>query len=174
MGREECFIGIEGLTNAPCNGKNCEDVTFSRWGWTNQFNDTSPATYPTTLNLYAGAAQCDWEEKGELVGTVTISYDDGTLIVTYNLCGNFDLEEVHIHVGDDGVASKLPKDKKDVYTVAPGQFSCGNHNDDGTCEYTFVGNIFEATFTDVDEAFYVIAHAVVAGSDSDWSNGCSP
>ena len=115
-----------------------------------------------------------------MVGQVAISYDGetDTLTVTYELCGNFLLKEVHVHVGDDlpdTELSKLPKDKKGDYTVAPGQYGCGTHvDDDETCDFVFEENSSTATFTEVDEDFYVIAHAVVAGSDSDWSDGCTP
>jgi hypothetical protein len=75
------------------------------------------------------------------------------------------LEEVHLHV-DEGFENKVPKDKTGLYTVAPGQF--------GLVVSDVNDVFFTATFPDVAPTFYVIAHAVVAGSSSAWSNnpGC--
>jgi hypothetical protein len=117
----------------------CFIPTFANWGWTNPI---MPGTY--TMNLWAGAAQCD-TTKGTEVGTVTVVYPSGTnsyVTVTYNVGAPYLLEETHVYAGYD----KFPKDKKGKLTVAPGAYS--NFSPfDGTREV------------------YVIAHAVVGIPD---------
>jgi hypothetical protein len=126
--------------------------------------------YVETLPMYAGAAQCDLC-KGSFVGNVNIDYSGtgagkGDLTVRYTVFDGFFLNEVHIHV--DGV-DKVPK-VGGWYTVAPGQFGCGTHKN-GSCSVSASNTnyVFEATFTDVPQTFFVIAHAVVAGSESAFS-----
>lgn len=109
---------------------------FSRWGWTN-------GSYPEgdyTLDLYAGAGQCDIT-KGTLVGTVTMSYHSGTAVVTYNLVAPYTLGNTHLYVGNNPLYPKA---------VAPGQSPYTG----GGASYTInglTGNV------------YIIAHAEVGG-----------
>lgn len=86
---------------------------FDRWGWS-----IGPLAEGTeeSYEVYAAAGQCDIE-KGELVGTVDVSYVDGEVSVTYNIDEAYTVSETHTYVGstmfpmNDGAA-----------TVAPGQY----------------------------------------------------
>ncbi|MFK5971947.1 MAG: hypothetical protein QM485_01585 [Flavobacteriaceae bacterium] len=112
---DTCFIG---------NG-------FNRWGWTIGPLDEGDYSY----EVYAGAGQCD-TDKGELVGTVDISYSNGEVDVTYNIDAAYSVKETHTYAGKD----MFPTNKKGEPTVAPGQY---------TNEGGFDGTV------------YVIAHLVV-------------
>ena len=114
----------------------CFIPTFANWGWTNPIK---PGTY--TMDLWAGAAQCD-TTKGTQVGTVIVVYGiDGYVTVTYNMNKGFLLEETHVYAGSE----IFPKDKKGKFTVAPGAYSNAS---------PFNG-----------DPVYVIAHAVVGIPD---------
>jgi hypothetical protein len=164
-----CFLDITDLSVLKKKGKKqtLETAKFDRWGWTNMCVTDDEGLYLETLPMYAGAAQCDIC-RGAFVGNVTIDYSGGgNLTVRYSVFDVFFLNEVHIHV--DG-RDKVPF-VGSSYTVAPGQYGCGTHTDDA-CSVS-VNNtdyVFEATFTDVPATFYVIAHAVVAGSSLTFSN----
>ncbi|MCC4767938.1 hypothetical protein FXW07_15385 [Methanosarcina sp. DH1] len=112
---------------------------FANWGWTNPI---MPGTY--TMNLWAGAAQCD-TTKGTLVGTVEVVYDSATphtLTVNYNnMYDSYILKETHVYAG----YNPFPTDKKGKLTVAPGQYTNAGQ---------FDGN-----------QIYVISHAVVGIPD---------
>lgn len=122
-----CFLDIPAIKN-------------NRWGWTNGPLEEGTYSWP----IYAGAGQCDIS-KGTWVGTLDVDYSGGTCNVTYNIDGDFTLEETHLFVGDD----ILPK-KKNKYTTAPGQFPYS-----GESSYT----IDVSNFDDV----YIVAHSVVCG-----------
>jgi hypothetical protein len=143
---------------------------FDRWGWTNMC-EANEGSYVQTLPMYAGAAQCDIC-LGAFVVNVTIDYLNGLLTVGYSVFDGFFLNEVHIHV--DG-QEKVPFDGGSYTVDAPGQYGCGTHTDDSCTFSVNTDYVFEATFTDVPATtFYVIAHAVVAGSSLAFSNnkGC--
>ncbi len=92
----------------------CFIPTFKNWGWTNPI---VPGTY--TMDLWAGAAQCD-TSRGILVGTVNVVYgSDGYVTVTYDMDNSYLLEETHVYAG----YVPFPTDKKDNPTVAPGMYS---------------------------------------------------
>ncbi|TYA71826.1 hypothetical protein [Seonamhaeicola marinus] len=105
---------------------------FSRWGWT--IGPIAEGEY--TYNVYAGAGQCD-TDKGALVGTVSVNYNNGDVIVTYNIDESYNLLETHTYAGTNPYPIKGKKE-----TVAPGQFKI---------EPNLSGDI------------YVIAHSVVCG-----------
>jgi hypothetical protein len=171
-GEAICFLGITDLEN--CNGiGNCDIVEFDRWGWTNKYEAVG-GKYHSTLPMYAGAAEC-LPCKGYHVGNLTIDFSVGVPKVTYGVFGGFFLNEVHLHVGmdeGDNDKDKVPTDKNGLYTVSPGQYGCGTHTVDEDYSIVPASNtetVFVATFDNVPEIFYVIAHAVVAGSSSAWS-----
>jgi hypothetical protein len=150
-GGSTCFLDIDDLT-----------AKFDRWGWTNMCVADEEG-YFETFPMYAGAAHCDIC-RGAYVGNVIIDYSAGDLTVSYSVFEGVFLNEVHIHVDGPDNGDKVPF-VGGSYTVAPGQYGCGTHTDD-SCSVS-VNNtdyVFEATFTNVPATFYVIAHAVVAGS----------
>ena len=114
------------------NGDTCFlDNGFNRWGWSIGPLEEGDYTY----EIYAAAGQCDIE-KGSLVGTVDVSYQDGDVEVTYNIDDAYTVEETHTYAGNE----MFPVTKKGKPTVAPGQ-------------YTIAENL--------DGTIFVIAHAVV-------------
>jgi hypothetical protein len=129
---------------AYAKGANADCFTshnFANWGWTNPI---MPGTY--TMNLWAGAAQCD-TTKGTLVGTVTVVYDTN-VTVTYNVGAPYLLEETHLYAGYD-MFPQVKKGKLTVPTVAPGQY-------------------YNASPFNGKKAVYVIAHAVVGIPDQNF------
>ncbi|MGX1930484.1 hypothetical protein [Flagellimonas sp. 2504JD4-2] len=137
----ECEPSGEGCETAFARGNDGNtcflDEGFSRWGWTiGPLSEGTSATY----EIYSGAGQCDIS-KGELVGTVDVSYAVGDVEVTYNFFDGVVVSETHTYAGND----MFPTKNGDP-TVAPGQYSI---------EDNLSGDI------------YVIAHAVVCGDDED-------
>ena len=112
-----------------------EEYNFNRWGWT--IGPLSEGEY--TYDIYAAAGQCDIN-KGTLVGTVDVSYSDGNVEVTYNIDDAYEVEETHTYAGNDPV----PTGNNGRPTVAPGQYTIGEN---------------------LEGEIYVIAHAVVCGTD---------
>ena len=105
-----------------------------------------------------------------MVGNVSTVYSGGKLTITYTVSDGFFLTEIHIHVDGPDNEKKVPLiDGK--YTVAPGQYGCGTHrtNEDSCIVQQNTNSVFEASFEGVSNPFYVIAHAVVAGSDDAFS-----
>lgn len=126
-----CFIG---------NG-------FNRWGWTNELGEGESIS----LELYAGAGQCDLE-KGTLVGYVDVTYMDGTATATYELFDGIELKETHFYAGDTMFPMQERGKKKDPKpTVAPGQYP------------TSGGPVLSVD--GLEGGIWVIAHAVVCGED---------
>ena len=114
------------------DGKNCflED-DFDRWGWSiGPLGEGTNETY----EIYAAAGQCDIY-KGELVGSINVTYDNGEVKVEYHIDSNYEVTETHTYAGK----TKYPSIDGEA-TVAPGQYSI---------EENLSGDI------------YVIAHAVV-------------
>ena len=113
---------------------------FNNWGWTNPI---IPGEY--VWELWAGAAQCDIE-KGTLVGSVTVVYDDddGYVVVTFNVEDEYDLKSTAVYAGYD----MFPKLRNGEFTIAPGQYR--NNGPFGGSEV------------------YVIAHANVGHPDPDF------
>ena len=128
-------------------------VDFSRWGWTNQISPQDAGAEPYVFNLYAGAAHCDYENKGSEVGAALVSYIDGEIYITYNLTGNYVMNQAHIYVGCDPYPTK--GGKKGGYTVAPGQY---NYNPGTGLDY--VQN-FTVGPIDATGDVHVIVHGVV-------------
>lgn len=97
------------------DGNNCFiDNGFSRWGWAiGPLAEGTVASY----DFYAGAGQCDIS-KGELVGTVDVSYVDGNVTVTYNIADGYVASETHTYAGN----AMFPTMKNGKETVAPGQY----------------------------------------------------
>ncbi len=134
---------------APSN--ECFIPDFRRWGWTNEISPQDEGAEPYIFNLYAGAAHCDYENRGSEVGTASVSYLDGEIYVTYNLTGIYVMNQAHIYVGCD----PYPIGGNGSITVAPGQY---NYNPGTGLDYVqnfTVGPIY------ADGDVHVIVHGVV-------------
>jgi hypothetical protein len=134
--------------------------SFNRWGWSN--GPLGAGTY--YFDIYAGAGQCD-RSKGTLVGLLTVDFDGSTAVVTYNTCGEYTMDEVHLYVGNEILA----RDVNNEYTVAPGQYPYIDDDID-TNSYTF-------TVDGLAGDIYVVAHAVVVGdytAGDCGTRGCVP
>ncbi|HMC00387.1 MAG TPA: hypothetical protein VKN14_05030 [Flavobacteriaceae bacterium] len=121
---------------------------FSRWGWTN--GPLSSGEY--SFDIYAGAGQCD-TEKGTLVGSLTVNYDDvsGEAEVTYSMNDDFVIKETHLYIGNDPYPTKK---QGDAPTVAPGQFPYQHGDLDNENEDTY-------NISGLSGDIYIIAHGVV-------------
>jgi hypothetical protein len=128
-----CFSEDALLGDLSSHGPN-EPTNTVAWGWNIDLKeaelhiaDNVTGAYPTkTCGVYAGAAQCDWENKGTLVGTFSMTKDS----VTWNLFG-YGATEFHLHIGqcpysdggdhlDDGTGNCVP----DEYTGrVPGSYT---------------------------------------------------
>lgn len=115
------------------------DNGFNNWGWSNLMG---AGAY--TLDLYAGAGQCDIS-KGTYVGYVEINYNGG-FSFNYHIEPDYYFKESHVYAG----STMFPQQRRGrgwADTVAPGQY----YIDD-----PLSGNI------------YVIAHGVVGLPDPDF------
>ncbi len=121
------------------------DEGFGNWGWTNQFNET------VTVDLYAGAGQCDLD-VGTWVGTVTVDYYIDYADITYTMDGDYTMDEIHFYIGE----TMFPTTKKGKKTVSPGQYTYKNDELGGVNNYSFTVEL-------EGEETYFIAHAVVCG-----------
>ena len=136
---------------------------FDRWGWTNKL---SPSAEPYTLDLYAGAAQCN-TSKGTKVGEVYVTYVNGKVTVEYDMIYGYSMSEAHIYIGCEPYP--IIKGKQ---TVAPGQFTFNADNLDHSS-----GIIVSTPDNSVSGDIYVIAHAVTCElicKCTDPSNGEEP
>jgi hypothetical protein len=121
-----------------------DDYNFNRWGWTNYIENEG--TY--TMDLWAGAAHCD-TSRGELVGTVTVTYSGGFVDVEYQLIGDYVMSEAHVNISCD----KYPTKPNGSPTVAPGQYNFNLGSLDYVQNYTLED-------VEVTGPFWIIAHAV--------------
>lgn len=129
------------------NEESCfNDLGFKRWGW--RIGPVSDG-FSQSFDLYAGAGQCK-PSKGELVGTVEVSYSEGTVTVDYSTIDGKCLYETHLYVGND----ELPTNPNGKPTVAPGQYGNKHEFPDGADSDSY-------TIEDVSGEIYIIAHAVV-------------
>jgi hypothetical protein len=115
------------------------NMGFNRWGWSN--GPVGEGDYAWAI--YAAAGQCDLD-KGTHVGTLNVSYHNGSMTVTYNIFSGYSLEDTHLYVGAAALPSRNGKS-----TVAPGAFPYN-----GTATTTING---------LSGNVYVVAHAVVGG-----------
>ncbi len=120
-----------------------------RWGWVEEFADGQAET---TLNIYSGAAYNDWENKGTLVGSATISVDgEGDIHLSITMDPGYTLDELHVNISDISPESEAK---------SPGQYNMNSDVDAGTTTYEF---------TDVDYSgnFWIIVHTVTCGLDAE-------
>ncbi|MCY1722356.1 T9SS type A sorting domain-containing protein, partial [Prolixibacteraceae bacterium Z1-6] len=125
---------------------------FSRWGWTNKIT----VGITDTLDVYAGAGQCDLS-KGTWVGTVELSFGDDTMYVNYDLMDGYVMSEAHIYAGVEKYPGIKNGKHKGEPTVAPGQYTVVWEQGDPATELKVaLTNLPEGT-TEI----YVIVHSVV-------------
>ena len=93
-----------------CQG--VDGTSFSRWGWTTQVNTSGSYDF----DVWAGAGQCN-TNKGTLVGTASVSFDAGNIVVNYSIDPGYVIEEEHVYAG----TTPFPVNNGE-YTVAPGQY----------------------------------------------------
>lgn len=129
------------------------NITANRWGWTN--GPLEEGDY--TSDIWAGAGQC-LLSAGTKVGTLTMSYHNGSAVVTYTMFSGFKMDAAHLYVGSDilplvvkGNPNAVPLQYE--YTVAPGQYP---YIEDLTNAATW-----SYTVTGLSGAVYLVAHAEV-------------
>lgn len=145
----ETLFAIGGEDNSTC----FLDDGFNRWGWT--IGPISSGDY--SFDLYAGAGQCD-TDKGTLVGTLDISYNETTdsIDVDFNMSEGYVLNETHLYIGEDA----YPTGQNGENTVAPGQYPYKNDDLDNTSSDSY-------SISEVSGEIYVIAHGVVCDDEHD-------
>ncbi|RZW42485.1 MAG: T9SS type A sorting domain-containing protein [Flavobacteriaceae bacterium] len=148
------FLNTDDDPLAVDNQSTCFIPQFNRWGWTTFLDfseDTGQSSY--TLDIYAGAGQCDLS-KGSDVGSVTVTYnEDSTITFNYSLEG-FLLSEAHIYVGTE----PYPTNNSGAETVAPGQYTFTDSDFGEVADYT-------ATLPVEGTGFYIIVHGVTQAED---------
>jgi hypothetical protein len=154
--RSQCFSDIiDPHTNA---------IVAQRWGWANgPYNDD--LSYPITLNIYAGAGQCDIN-KGTLVGHLIINYNELTcqITITYQALAGFVFTEVHLYVGDELMFIECSGNTCQ-YSTKWGHYPYSKEFTSGQSTVTF--NIEERICDD----FYVTAHSVACGDNNSVLSG---
>ncbi|MEA1878526.1 MAG: hypothetical protein U9N86_16925 [Bacteroidota bacterium] len=126
------------------------DIGFSRWGWTNELENSFGTTYE--LPIWAAAGQCD-RTKGTHVGTLVVEIHDGnTATITYTMFDGYTLEETQLYVGEE----ILPLNNGN-YTVSSGQFPYINEDLDGASSDEYTVDIPSGN------SFNLVAHSVVVG-----------
>jgi len=116
------------------------DINNARWGWAEHIMD---GDLPFTADFYAGAGQ-NMLNKGEKVGTVSVTMVGDQVSVVINLMPGVDINVSHIYFSDSAAPT----------TNAPGQY--GNTDNDPSS-----GKVYNFTSTDGD--FWLIVHAEVCG-----------
>lgn len=116
----------------------------NRWGWA--INLTAPGV--TNYDIWAGAG-LNKTSNGELVGTLSVSWDGAEAVVTYHIhAAGCSLKEVHLYAGDAAPT-----------TVAPGQYgNLAYFEDPKPGTYAFTVPLAD---TDGKDGVWLIAHAVV-------------
>ena len=116
---------------------------FNRWGW--RLGPLSEG-FSGSFDIYAGAGQCKLE-KGELVGSLSVDYTEGTVTVEFEAAEGKCFTESHLYVGND----EFPTNPSGKPTVAPGQYGNQNSYPDGASSDTY-------TIDGQSGDIYIIAH----------------
>jgi len=112
--------------------------TFNNWGWTIPIEGYG--TYE--FDLWAGAAQCN-TDKGILVGTVEVTYSEGSLDVEFHMGSGYILknalgeEETQVYAGSTMFPTFTVKGVQKS-TVAPGQYYIDTSVLDGGSIYVII------------------------------------
>jgi len=123
---------------------------FNRWGWViGPLESGSKAEY----DIYQAAGKCDIN-KGELIGSLYVTYSDGNVTVEYNAIPGYQFFETHLYVGND----KYPTLKNGKPTVAPGKYPYKHSLPEGDSSDYF-------KIDKIKGDIYIIAHAVVCPKD---------
>jgi hypothetical protein len=149
---EETAFGLDPATGICFLQFNVDgDINSNRWGWS---NGTYSGDGCQTLQLWAGAGQCNIVTKGTNVGTVTFCRTGSTLTVNYNTTGSYYLKKVHFYAGGTPLPQHCqgPNDPN-CNTVAPGHFGY-NSGEINTNSHSFT--------VSVSGNYYVVAHAEVS------------
>ncbi|MFA8433153.1 MAG: hypothetical protein ACEPOZ_01435 [Marinifilaceae bacterium] len=117
------------------------ELTKNRWGWVIELTQIGDTEY----EIWAGAGLNN-TSKGELVGTLLVSWDGSSASVTYSMLDGYCLEEVHLYAGD-----------MKPTTIAPGQYGNINEFDPNAISHTFNVVLEDSG----DGSVWLIAHAVV-------------
>lgn len=143
--KKDCETAFAYDSNALCF-RDDDDLNSNRWGWSiGPLSDSHSGSY----DIYQGAGKCNIN-NGSLVGTLDITYSDGTVTVDFIANEGFGFFETHLFIGDE----KYPRKQNGQFTVAPGQYGNGNSFPDGTSSDSF-------TFENINGEIYIIAHAEV-------------
>ena len=91
-----------------------------RWGWTNgPYSETSRSR----LEMFGGAAQCQRDTYGEIVGAAGVEVVGDTVKVGFRPDLGFQFTEYHIQVSCDPLKYALNNDDPTIQTIAPSQYT---------------------------------------------------
>ncbi|WP_372648712.1 T9SS type A sorting domain-containing protein [Draconibacterium sp.] len=147
---EECETAYGVYPDSICFLDNTTGYTFSNWGWSNHMN---AANFPVILDVYAGNSSCDI--ISEKMGEVTVSLNNGDLVVHYVTFGPFYMSQIHLNVN---CWPFVVKDNGGV-SVSPGQYSVNITGLSYVTDYTITIPASKLGAINLGD-FYLIAHAV--------------
>ena len=78
-----------------------DGVPANRWGWVEHFEGEQLESGQYEFNLYAGAGQNDYENKGYLAGVVTVIVADENVHVEVDLVDGVSIDDIHIYFDND-------------------------------------------------------------------------
>ncbi|MCH8525293.1 MAG: hypothetical protein LAT52_12150, partial [Balneolales bacterium] len=118
-------------------------------------NNAATAAAPTAVEIPVFVPECEmlvssstlWAGQNTDAGTVTASYADGELTITFNVAAGYTLLETHLEVSGTAPARR----------GAPGQYANNGDTEDGV---TYVVAVTEG------QTVYVLAHAVVSNDET--------
>ena len=125
-----------------------EVTNSNRWGWIEYYDEDGSIT----RDIYVGAGQNDLS-KGTNIGSVTISRSGSMLNFDFDLDGDYEFSELHIHVADTA---------EEATGVAK---SPGRYNRNG-----ILSGLEDQSLDILDELaddFWIIVHADACDDDSD-------
>ncbi|MFH6604504.1 SpaA isopeptide-forming pilin-related protein [Maribacter algicola] len=129
------------------------NISGNRWGWTNEIPSID-GIYQ--MDLYAAAGQCDIG-KGALVGTVEVTFSNGSVNVTVSTLNDYKMTEAQLYVGSNSIPVKQNNGN---LTVAPGDYPYSD---------TVSGDFITYTWQNLNagdmDSFHVILHAEVCPMD---------
>ena len=132
--------------NAPVDGAN----DFTRWGWGNTLADGQSVTQ----DVIAGAGRCD-QNKGTVVGGVTISRSGDDITVSATFGSGFHMDVMHVYAG----GTHYPAGSGGP-TLAPGKYT---YNSGVLSQETYQTATVTAESVGANDEIYVIVHMDAGG-----------
>ncbi|MDC6352006.1 SprB repeat-containing protein [Zeaxanthinibacter sp. PT1] len=135
----------------PDNARCFQQDGFANWGWTNSITEGN--TY--RMEMYSGAANCDYVNNGWFIGYATVIYENGKVTVAIQLFPGVTMTEAQVYIG-----TAMYPEKNGNPTVGPGQYPYKAEDLEGgdRINYTFEPD------TVFSGPLYVIVHATTCSA----------